>query len=46
MAEMLGKMMEDAQKAQKRAFKVLIPAIIVGCVVLIGIGVLIGKYLL
>lgn len=36
----------EAQQAKKKAMRVLIPLIIGTSVVLIGLGILIGKYLL
>ncbi len=46
----LFKLMEVAQqqalKARKKAFRILIPAVILGSILLIVIGIIIGKYLL
>lgn len=37
---------EQAKKARKKALRILIPFVIIACLVLIGIGILIGKYIL
>lgn len=42
----LDRATKEAKRKARRAFRVLIPLIIVGCLCLIGIGILIGKYLL
>lgn len=48
--DFLKQLMEQAQQqakaAKKRAMRILIPTVIVGALVLMGVGILIGKYLL
>lgn len=37
---------EEAKKAKRKAYRILIPAVIVASLILIGIGIVIGKYIL
>lgn len=40
------RMLEEAKKQKRKGMRILIPAVIGGCVLLIGLGIIIGKYIL
>lgn len=44
--EGLKRAAQDANKAKKKALRILIPAVVVASLILLGLGIVIGKFLL